>query len=250
MSGIVKLCDRQYWEERYQGIGFKVAPHDDLIRQWLERWIVPCEDSCLEIGCFPGKYLAVMGELGYRLFGIDLVDGVNSKLPEWLGTKGYRVGDFFQEDFLQSERYLHRAFDVVCSFGFIEHYVEWPEILRKHGELVRPGGLVVVSAPNFRGLVQWGLHSLIDRDNLAHHNLAAMRPQKWARVLEHQGFEIVFCGWVGSFDFWAENAKMKLWQKVIFRLVRAARPMLRKMPVSGLYAPHCGIIARRVKRES
>ena len=77
----------------------------------------------------------------------------------------------FHEDFLQwstSER-----FDLVYSFGFIEHFNDWPGMIRRHAELVAEGGYLFLTTPYFRKL-QYALHWLLDTPNLRQHNVHAM----------------------------------------------------------------------------
>ena len=43
-------------------------------------------------------------------------------------------------------------FDVVMSRGFIEHFDEPSSVVDRHLDLLKPGGLLVVSIPNLRGV--------------------------------------------------------------------------------------------------
>jgi hypothetical protein len=52
-----------------------VAPYDE-IRKWIENHLQPSDSggSLLEIGCFPGAYLAVFGDLGYERHHVPAMD--------------------------------------------------------------------------------------------------------------------------------------------------------------------------------
>ncbi len=69
-------------------------------------------------------------------------------------------------------------YDVVCSFGLIEHFSNWAELLRGMRIMSRPGAWLVVSTPNFRGWFQQAFHRLVDRVNFDRHNLDAMQPAR------------------------------------------------------------------------
>ena len=68
-------ASQDYWHEEYAGYRFHIARRKDFIRRWIEEYIPPArgpEQTCLEIGCYPGRFISVFGELGYELSGIDL----------------------------------------------------------------------------------------------------------------------------------------------------------------------------------
>src|ERR1051325_6561309 len=102
--------------------------------------------SAIEIGCVPGNYMVYLNkEFGYRVDGIDYsekLDHVRANL-EYNGIHNSRLfaGDFF--DFVPPERY-----DLVFSGGFVEHFDDHELVVRKHAELAKPGGLVVIFVPN------------------------------------------------------------------------------------------------------
>lgn len=241
----MNLADSAFWDKLYFNLPMRIAPRHKPVRQWIEQWVPPGSGTCLEIGCYPGRYLAVFGELGYSLSGIDLTSHVLDRLPEWLVSSGYNLGDFHQEDFFDYCSQTEQRFDVVCSFGFIEHFTDWDYVLELHASLVKPGGLLVVSVPNFRGRFQRWLHELLDHDNLERHNLTAMLPREWAALLASQNFQVQFAGCFGRFDFWSDS-KLSLWRRVVNWGVKVLLPLFRCLPESDLYAPHCGIIARKV----
>jgi SAM-dependent methyltransferase len=169
------LADQTYWDQSYERYEFRPAPDDNMLLRWIRQSLPPGTGACLEVGCFPGRFLPILGELGYELHGIDLTPRVEQDLPAWLRNQGYRVGRFVKGEFLSWDP--GRRYDVVCSFGFIEHFSDWPAVLRSQARLVAKGGYLVVSTPNFRGALQWLLHWSLDRQNLKRHNIWSMNPR-------------------------------------------------------------------------
>ncbi|HEV2394978.1 MAG TPA: methyltransferase domain-containing protein [Verrucomicrobiae bacterium] len=233
------------WDVSYRDVALQAAPLGDPVRGWLERWVPRGQGPCLELGCFPGRYLAVLGELGYELHGVDLTPRVESDLPAWLQQQAYRVGQFIKGDVFTHT--FARKFEVVCSFGLIEHFGNWTELVDIHAGLVEQGGLLVLATPNFRGWVQHGLHAWLDGANLAEHNLAAMRPNQWSHQVRDAGFEILISGWFGTFDFWANaDPRRSRFKRAIIKVVRRLIPMFRLLPEGvTAYAPYCGLVARK-----
>lgn len=238
------FVEQTHWDAIWQGVGFEAAPQGDVIREWLTRQLGTHSGACLELGCFPGRYLAVLAELGYEVHGIDLTPRVDSDLKTWMQRQGYKVGEFVRADVLTYP--YQRKYDVVCSFGFIEHFGDWPGVLALQANLVANDGYLVVSAPNFKGWVQYGLHRCLDQANLAEHNIHAMVPLQWAKLVASMGFDIHWSGYVGRFDFWVGMQPMGRLKKAIVRTIQKTIPGWRMLPPGGAsYAPYCGLIARK-----
>ena len=94
-------ADQKYWDKYHKGFELQIAPESHPIRQLIEQYFsITNNKTCIEIGCYPGAFLAVFGELGYELYGIDLSEKINI-LPDWLLSRDYQVGKFWKDDFLQ-----------------------------------------------------------------------------------------------------------------------------------------------------
>jgi 2-polyprenyl-3-methyl-5-hydroxy-6-metoxy-1,4-benzoquinol methylase len=227
------------WERECEGWKPHHAVWHDPIRRWLMAKVPRTSGSCIEIGCYPGRYLSVLGNLGYELHGIDIVPQV-SIVSDWLKSQGYRVGQVVQADLL--EFVPERTYDVVCSFGLIEHFADFGEIIKRQAGLVSYNGYLVLATPNFNGLVQGMLHRWLDSDAYAMHNLEAMRPDIWAVILQGLGFNVLSSGWFGYVYFWRPD---KLSTKAVLYPIWAALLMGCLFLPKSAYAPFCGLIARR-----
>lgn len=239
------LVDQSYWDAGYETVTPAMAPQGDALRAWIERHVPPAtgEKHALEVGCYPGRYLAVVGQLGYITHGIDLTPGVERMGAAFAGM-GLLTGRFMKADFLTHR--FDRRYDLVCSFGFIEHFPEWGNLIVKHAELVAPGGLLVLETPNFRGLAQQFLHRLLDAVNLRRHHLGAMRPKAWAEQLRALGFEVIEQGHMGRFEFWRDSPPLRLPGRLMMKLVNRLTPLLRLFPEgSAMLAPYCVLLARK-----
>jgi L-malate glycosyltransferase len=242
----MNLAPIEYWDNSYKQLTLKIAPPDDVLRIWLQKHVPKGKNStCLEIGCFPGRYLAVMGKMSYKLYGIDLTERVLTDLPLWLKKQGYQIGKFFREDIYLFAARHNMKFDIVCSFGFIEHFTNWPEILELHARQVSNGGLLVIATPNFNGLIQKSLHTILDSENYQRHNVTAMCPSKWQNHLESSGFSISFAGPIGSFNFWTDSPNANIFQVIGAKLIRKMIPLAKRLPPSSIYSPFYGIVARK-----
>jgi 2-polyprenyl-3-methyl-5-hydroxy-6-metoxy-1,4-benzoquinol methylase len=235
---------QERWDQSYAQLRLRSAPANDPIRVWLEQHVPLGQGTCLELGCFPGSYLAVLAELGYEVHGIDRTPRVTPDLRDWMQHQGYRTGEFVRGDVFSYA--YKRQYDVVCSFGLIEHFGRWSELVSVHARLVRDGGLLVITTPNFRGWFQCVLHQWLDSANLAEHNLDAMRPRRWADVVRPLGFTVVWCGYIGPFDFWVEPQPRPRWQAAVLKGLLTLKPVGRLLPDNvGAYAPYCGLLAQR-----
>jgi SAM-dependent methyltransferase len=135
---------------------------------------VKAGDKVLEIGFAPGKQLAwIASALDAEVSGIDYSEpGVHlsEQLFSTLGLKGdLRCEDVFATSFPMG------TFDVVYSLGVIEHFRDPRAIVRRHFELLRPGGIACIAIPNYGG-VYGRLQERIDPDNLHLHNTNIMSP--------------------------------------------------------------------------
>ncbi|HEX5222715.1 MAG TPA: class I SAM-dependent methyltransferase [Verrucomicrobiae bacterium] len=241
-----EFIDQDRWDQSYEQLQLSIAPPDDPIRKWVEKFTPPAggSGSCLELGCFPGRYLAVFAELGFEVHGLDRTPRITPDLRDWMHQQGYAVGEFICGNVFQHA--FSRQYDVVCSFGLIEHFSNWAELLEIHARLVTPGGTLIVSAPNFRGFYQRKLHEWFDPVNLAEHNLDAMHPKRWADTIRPLGFAVEMCGYIGPYDFWVGAQPRAAWQVLAIKVLRRLKLLGRCLPDNvGFYAPYCGLVARR-----
>lgn len=240
-----RLTSKEHWTsenpfehfERHKGHAI-----EDLIKKYIP---ANPAGNCIEIGSFPGPFLAVMGDLKYTLNGIDFHPKNEVELPQWLSCQNFKIGSFVTADFFEYQ--FSKTYDVVSSFGFIEHFNDFENVILKHAALVNAGGYLVITVPNFRGSIQHLLHKVFDKENLALHNIESMRPELWARVLQDHGFQILYKGYFGGFLFWRGAEKLNGFKKKAYWLISRIIPRINKVLwfESPSFSAYCGIVAKR-----
>jgi SAM-dependent methyltransferase len=192
-----ELNDRRRWRSHADRVLW-----DELLPTFLEG---PAGRSVLEIGSAPGRNLVRL----HRRFGLDPWGveyshqgaELNRQRFVALGLDPAQVLelDVFSEEFL--ERCADR-FDVVFSMGFIEHFTDPAAAVRRHIAACKPGGLIVVTVPNMRGL-NLGLTTLFDASLVPLHNLELMDRDVLAATFPPDQVELLFCEHYGTLDLGA-----------------------------------------------
>lgn len=248
---MANIVDQQYWDQMYVYTDIVKIDAKDPFRLYLEQFIPQSKGgSAIEIGCFPGRFLTVFGELGYRLNGIDLNPKVTQIKPP-LEKYGYAVDDIYYQDFLSMSS--SQKYDVVSSFGFIEHFINLEEILLKHVSLLSDGGYLVLETPNFKGKIQYLFHLLFDTPNLKRHVIKNMDPFYWKEILDRSGFkfEYLSCEYIGGMDFWTDSDQPKFQNflaKVVKRIWTVIKYLLPVRKFNGKnISTGCILIAKKVK---
>jgi len=241
----MKLTNQKYWDEDYKNLQFAKHGEGHSINIFLNKHLQICSNrTCLEMGSYPGPFLATIGDFGYELNGVDYNSDNDKGLKRWLKYSGYKCGEFWVSDIFSFD--VEKKFDLVCSFGLIEHFTNFEEVILKHTRYVKEGGTLVITTPNFRGLFQRLFHRILDRDNLKAHYLPSMNPHKWASLLKSEGFDVKYKGYFGSFGFWIKYRENPgFTHKCLYKTASYFAAFVRKfIPFeSVMYSAFCGIVA-------
>lgn len=146
---------------------------------------------------------------------ILILTRVRTRLRQW-GGRGI-LKQIIQADFLKYEPL--RQYDLVLSNGFIEHFVNYDEVLNCHLKYLKPGGAMLIMVPNKRHLRKYyGL--LVDRANLRAHNLKCMRLSVFRNFAQRNILKIKHLSFYGGFAYLVPQ-KLSFTQKMIYKIIRA-----------------------------
>lgn len=238
----MSLTDQEYWEKGYKDtppdnaaggnrksvyrhiadlakklLGKKVmlmaAPYDDylLFDVVLKKCLgdVGNGASIIEIGCAPGSHvMKIAGAFDLTPYGVEYAPSGAKICKANFELRGYdpsnvHLADFLSEEF-QSKHFGKYA--VVVSRGFIEHFENPEDVVKAHLALLKPGGHLVVSIPNLRG-IYWLWTYIFNKPQLPLHNLDIMRLPKFQKLFDTGELQGQWCGYIGTFSFWLFTVK-------------------------------------------
>jgi 2-polyprenyl-3-methyl-5-hydroxy-6-metoxy-1,4-benzoquinol methylase len=182
----------------------------------------------VEIGSAPGEHLAKLSAtFGLVPYGIEYSDGgveVNRALFAARGLDPENViqMDFFSDECLQGYR---ERFDIVVSRGFIEHFDDPSRVVDRHLDLLKPGGLLIVTIPNLRG-VNRALTSLFHRELIPMHNMEIMSKVAFLKLFDTARVRADVCSYIGTFSFYLFNTKPGSRLAPLLRVCMKVQPLL------------------------
>jgi len=170
--------------ERYQNYYHTPSPTapERRYQQWLARAesIVGC-GNVLEVGAGSGSFIRVALSRGWRVHATEISESTVLRLRDTGATV------FFGD--LASAGYPERFFDFVVSLEVLEHLPTPGECLREMWRITRPGGLLLLTTPNFNGLsrrylgMRW---RVIDPEHISYFTSVTM-----SRLLHEVGYKSV-----------------------------------------------------------
>jgi 2-polyprenyl-3-methyl-5-hydroxy-6-metoxy-1,4-benzoquinol methylase len=157
----------------------------------------------IELGSAPGKCALTLARLTQCVpYGVEYTKtgaALNRRLFEAhrVATSNVFEASFLDNTFLASQE---ESYDVVSSFGVLEHFENPRLVIENHVRLLRPGGTLVVSIPNFIG---WNglFRDSFDPTIKPTHNLALMDLKTFGETFEKQGLDIVTLTMGGRYHF-------------------------------------------------
>jgi SAM-dependent methyltransferase len=161
------------------------------------------KQKVLEIGSAPGEKLIYIHDLyDYEPYGVEYIEsGVEANrslfVSHNLNEENVIHSDFFDVKF--QEEYSGK-FDIVMSHGFIEHFTDTTDVIEGHYKLLKPGGLLLVTVPNFRG-INYLLLSFFAPKAIKAHNISIMKKKKYISLFDEDKYDILLCRFYGTFNF-------------------------------------------------
>lgn len=133
----------------------------------------------LDVGCGIGYFLEVAQERGWEVYGTEYTD----RAMEICTSKGIHM----QQGKLDPVHYEPGMFDVITSFEVLEHINNPQEEIGHFHTLLRKGGLVYLTTPNFNSLLRHRLGERYDVITYPEH-LSYYTPKTLKRLFASKGF--------------------------------------------------------------
>lgn len=238
---------QQYYSQRDYDTIVNAAQSPVLIEDFLSEKT----GSIFELGCGQSRCLARAAKLGWEIGGIDFNKEALLPLKKFAGDVGVQNnhlvnGDVFSYD-IDS---IDKKYDLLVSFGFMEHFRNPAEILTQWKAVLKPGGKVITSIPNLLSINAyffekydpefWKQHEPFSREQLdSFHISAGLSPVSKSE-------------YIGKFDLHSlipwDKIETKLANRNLFKLVKYAAYFgvhlpLQLLPAQGIKSVNKNILA-------
>jgi cyclopropane fatty-acyl-phospholipid synthase-like methyltransferase len=252
----LNLTDRNYWNKTWKSLegdnalsSFKnslrrffkeEALFFDLIKKHLKE---DGSKTVIEVGCAPGSFLVAFHKhFKFSVAGVDFADLSETKKNfESNHLTGYKL---YQADFLKFNP--PKKFDVVSSFGFIEHFTDYERVFKKHLQLLKKDGTLILEVPNFNHL-QGFMHRVFDQKNYRRHNTRIMNLKVLGDLCEKHRLRILYLNYYKTIDFWIDKTDnrsfIKRWLVILFHIGSVLVNSLINIP-SKNFSPYIVLIAK------
>lgn len=210
--------------------------------------------SVLEIGAGDSQWLPYFAKNypNSRFAGLDYSKAGCERLAERAAAICRTTTiDIFHQDMFALESTLHGKFDLVMSFGVVEHFTELSVALLAKKKYLKDQGLMFSLIPNMAGSIGY-LTKLFNREIYGMHN-----PHDWNSFLEghrKSGLTVISGGYLGSTNFGVLSSCFATheglpWHTYVFltRLTKAiglVESKLGDLPSSRMLSPYIYAISR------
>lgn len=143
----------------------------------------------LEIGCATGEMLALARQRGATTVGVEISE-YGAQVARSRHNLEVKVGHFENQEFDCG------TFDIVLALEVIEHVTSPTRFLKKISDLLKPGGLVALSTPNYRCSRRWGERWLGFQASFEH--LYFLSDEVLMRLAAAHGFRTIFWATTGN----------------------------------------------------
>jgi 2-polyprenyl-3-methyl-5-hydroxy-6-metoxy-1,4-benzoquinol methylase len=145
----------------------------------------------IEVGCAKSVWLPYFAkEFDFEVSGIDY-SPIGCEMAKQITSANGVDAEILCADFFSPPENMLGKYDVVVSFGVVEHFEDTSACLKSISAFLKPGGLLITSIPNMVGLngnIQkiinrpvYDIHHLIDAASLSEsHKLAGLEVVKCA----------------------------------------------------------------------
>ncbi|MGV8877525.1 MAG: class I SAM-dependent methyltransferase [Sphingobacteriaceae bacterium] len=245
-----ELTDKAFWTHYWESKkGLAIAINEQYTFHKILKTLVEERKihSAIELGGFPGYYAVFLRKylrLQTTIFDFFIHPGLlnavlkANQLDE--GSIDVIEGDLF--NYTPTQQY-----DLVLSCGLIEHFQDTKGIISKHLNFLKPGGSLLITLPNFKG-VNGLIQQKFDPENYSKHHIDSMDLALLGKICLELNLKSVKTYYYGHFSVWLENPEEKSKAaKALTKLVWLAGKVITKViPInSKLLSPYIVVAAQK-----
>jgi 2-polyprenyl-3-methyl-5-hydroxy-6-metoxy-1,4-benzoquinol methylase len=211
----------------------------------------------LEIGCAKSSWLPYFAnEFGFSVSGIDYSPAGCEMAIQVLRANEVE-GDVVCADFFSPPDTMFGTFDVIVSFGVVEHFEDTALCLRAFSLFLKPGGVLITNIPNMVGSIGY-IQKIVNKPVYDIHKL--IDTLSLAKAHECAGLEVLQCDYFMATGFGVNNladvpeGSLSWFLKKVFlgvlsrlsMLVWLMEEVMGEFSTRKMFSPYINCVARKV----
>lgn len=236
---------KDYWSSRYvTNIGrFQQKLYKFYYSKYLPRtYINKCffsifkkyilglpNKKILEIGSAPGWRLREFkSRFNADVYGVELTKNGYLLNREIFSSVGINPDQCFHKDFRDAEfqNKYKESFNVVMSFGFIEHFTDTDRILGYHLNLLKKGGILIIYIPNLCYINSFLSHIFCSKKVLFGHNKNIMDLKNFGNLFNTLELKTMHLDYFGTFDLCLFMDNTNIWRRILSILMLSIQAII------------------------
>ena len=268
MEKIFDKAGEHYWTNAWQHM--KLAPPMNpysknvnnyeivLLHKIFEKYFsgIDCKDKLLiEIGCGNSAYLPYFRKyFGFKITGIDYSQ-LACEQTKIILEREKTEGEIIYGDAFNPPQELIGKFDVLCSFGVVEHFDKTAETMKEFAKFLKPGGLMITLIPNLAGVSGYlqkkffkrvyDIHVVMDKNYLDAQIKNAGLELVYSEYCQGLSINVVLLDTQGRAKFyWAKKIFIRL-LRYVTKVVWLFEMMTRPLPAGRLFSNYVITLAQK-----
>jgi len=234
------LSTQSYWDEVLAAaalprINTPRAYHHRITMEYIDKYFSSNKYSTLlEIGCGSSGWLPYFAKRYHlKVSGLDYSDVGCRLAEENLKMLNIEFGEIICKDLLAPECTGGKKYDVVFSYGVIEHFEEPEKIVRIFNSLLNEGGMIITLVPNLNGFMGWISQYFVPAIFKIHKVMSAADLKRYHEAI---GLKNLKTGYAGTFTLdvvpLVKSERFKWtnrWSKFGFALINKSNRLITKL---------------------
>lgn len=191
--------------------------HLPFIKSEIEK--LPKSAKILEAGCGFGHWVFWMAKHNFQVTGVDIAEKTIETAKLYAKNKKISNCKFVVAD-IRKLPLEDNSFDMIFSFGVIEHFKNPKPLMLELKRVLKPGGKIFLSVPNI-----YSMHSLtrpmaklLGRWNLGYES--SYNQDQLKNLFTDNGFKVTQCGIMPGGEFFGSGVRsIPIVGKTLFRIL-------------------------------
>ena len=234
------LSTQSYWDEvlvraELPRIYTSRAYHHRITMEYIDKYLSSNKyTTLLEIGCGSSGWLPYFAKkYNLKVSGLDYSEVGCRLAEENLKMLKIDYGEIICKDLLEPECTGGKKYDVIFSYGVIEHFQQPEKIIGIFDSLLNKGGIIITLVPNLNGFMGWISRFFVPAIFKIHKVMSA---EDLNRCHQANRLKILKTGYAGTFTLdvvpliKSERFKWtKRWSKFTFGLISKSNRLVTKL---------------------